>query len=147
MGPHAKAAGECGEVDGRIYEIHPDKALSAVEQLQPLLDDAVATIVEHDEDHRQLLVSGSPQRLDRVHGTAVAEQGDDLALRLGELNADRCGNGPADTAADITEIGVAIAQMHKGREARPGGQGVVDDMASCGSRSVIVTISHSGSIG
>ena len=38
MGPHAKAAGECGEVDGRIYEIHPDKALSAVEQLQPLLD-------------------------------------------------------------------------------------------------------------
>jgi hypothetical protein len=27
-----------------------------VEQLQPLLDDAVASIVEHDEDHRQLLV-------------------------------------------------------------------------------------------
>ena len=42
MGPHAKAAGEGGEVDGRIYEIRPDKALSAVEQLQPLLDDAVA---------------------------------------------------------------------------------------------------------
>src|SRR4029077_14432486 len=82
-GPHAKAAGECGEVDGRIYEIHPDKALSAVEQLQPLLDDAVASIVEHDEDHRQLLVSGGPQRLDRVHGAAVAEQGDHLALRLG----------------------------------------------------------------
>src|SRR6516162_3351971 len=73
MGPHAKAAGEGGEVDGRIYEIHPDKALGAVEQLQPLLDDAVASIVEHDEDHRQLLVSGGPQRLDRVHGAAVAE--------------------------------------------------------------------------
>jgi len=37
-------------------------------KFQPLLDDAVASIVEHDEDHRQLLPSGGPQRLDGEMG-------------------------------------------------------------------------------
>ena len=98
-----------------------------MEQLQPLLDDAVAAIVEDDEGHRQFLVSRGPQRLDRIHGAAVSKQGDDLALRLRELDAHRGGNAPADTAADIAEIRVAIAQMHEGWETRCRRQSLIDD--------------------
>jgi len=43
---HTKRASQRGKLDGRVNKIHADEAIGAVEQLQPLLDDPIAAIVE-----------------------------------------------------------------------------------------------------
>ena len=66
---------------------------------QALLDDAVAAVVRHDVGDRQPLVRGGPQALDAVHRAAVAHHRRDRPPGQRHADADRAGNGEAQTAA------------------------------------------------
>ena len=127
LGGEAEAFGDLGDVHRRIVEVHADRRVVAVEQLQAVLEDLVALVVGDHEDHRQLLVGGTPQRRDRVHGAAVADHGHDAALGLGDLDADGRGDAPADAAAHIAEEAVAVAEGEVVRQGHRAGQAFLDD--------------------
>ena len=105
----------------------PMKCVVAVERLQALLEDAVAAVVGDHEGDRQLLVGRRPQRLDRVHGAAVAEQQHTGAAPGPARTPTAAGDAPADAAADIAEEAVAVAEGERSVRWRPAGQALVDD--------------------
>src|SRR5471030_1346201 len=54
-GGEAEALGDLGDVHWRVVEVHADRRVVAVEQLQAILEDLVTLVVGDHEDHRQLL--------------------------------------------------------------------------------------------
>ena len=76
---------------------------------QPLLDDPITAIVGDDKGDWQFQVRRRPQCLNAVHGAAIAKHGHHTAVRVGDLAAQGCRDTPADPAAGIAEIAVAIA--------------------------------------
>ena len=98
-----------GEVDLGIGEVHADEVVVAVEGLEALLDDAIAAVVGDHVGDRQLEVRRRPQRLDGVHGAAVARVAAHLTRRLRERDADRGRHAPADAAGRQRVEAVAVA--------------------------------------
>src|ERR1700730_2599006 len=100
---HAHRLGEADIVEAWVDQIHGDVLVvlgrEALERKRPLLEDAVGRVVEDDVDDGDRVMRGGPERLDRVHGAAVTDQCDDGAAGLGELDAQRRRQPPADAAA------------------------------------------------
>ena len=118
-----------------------------MEGLEALLEDAIAAVVGDHVGDRQLLVGGAPQRLDRVHGAAVAGVAQDRARRLGQRHADGGRQAPADAAGGKAVEAVAVAIGDEIVDVAPGGQAFVDDHRSGVSALEICRVRQSGSIG
>ena len=74
---------------------------------------AVAGIVDHHHRQRQLALRGGPQRLDRIHRRAVADQADRPDLRTAERHADRRRQPVAEAAAGHGDKTVLAAHRKK----------------------------------
>ena len=76
-----------GEVDRRVGEVHRHELVHlrgvALQRVGALLQDPVRAVVQDHEGHRDLVVRGAPQRLDRVHRRAVAADADQRPVRPG----------------------------------------------------------------
>ena len=81
-----------------------------------VLEDAVFAVRQDHEHDCELVVSGGPQRLDRVHRGAVAGDRDDRTVRHRDLDADRAGQPLADAAAATAEIIAKTAIVERARE-------------------------------
>src|SRR6185503_3715102 len=127
LGGHAHRLGKAGEVHLWVREVHADEMVAAVEGLEALLDDAIAAVVGDYVGDGQLQVRRCPERLDRVHGAAVARETAHLTRGLRQRNADRGGERPADTARRQSVIAVAITVGHEVGQIAPGGQPLVDE--------------------
>ena len=68
-----------------------------------------------------------PQRLRDVAGRAVADDRDDLAIRLRQLNAGRRGDPPPEAAALEEEVRVRVALPQSGAHGGRRGHRLVDD--------------------
>ncbi len=105
-----------------------------MESEQALLDDAVAAIVDDDEVERQLVVGRGPQRLDRIHRRAVAGIAHHRARRIGEADADRGRQAPADAAGSQRVITVAVAMRPQADDLARRGEALIDQDRIVGHR-------------
>src|SRR5215813_2191534 len=113
---HALGLGEADVVEARVDEVHGHVLVvlggEALEGEGALLEDAIGGVVEDDPHHGDRIVRGRPEGLDRVHGAAVADEGDHGPRGLGELDPEGGGESPADAAPSQAEeaLGIARAQ-------------------------------------
>ena len=121
------------EVDRRSDDLHADEAagdgVGVAEAFGDVLQDAVTTVVEHEEDDLRPIMGGAPQGLRRVHRPAVAdERGDEPGA--GQRRADRRGHVAAEHAAAREEIAAGpghqqLLHLAEGRRGIVGDQRVV----------------------
>ena len=74
---------------------NPGQAPSPTAPAGEAVHDRVPPVGEHDQQHADVVARRAPQRLDRVHGRAVAEHGDDGPVGQPHAQSDRPGQPEA----------------------------------------------------
>ena len=117
------------KVDRRIDDVHADEPASlrigVAQRLGDVLQDAIAAVVEDDEDRSRLVMRGAPQSLRRIHGPAVADERGDPAIGR-KRRADRRRHAAAEHAAASEEIAARLG-CHEILDAAEGRGGIVGD--------------------
>src|SRR3990172_2262855 len=108
----AEGGGDAGEVQRRVGEVHGDE-LAAGRPLAEVfehveLEDAVGVVVGDDPGDGHAVVGGGPERLDRVEGGAVADDGEDGPGRPSQLDAGGGGQAGAEAAAGRAVVGARL---------------------------------------
>ena len=117
------------KVDRRIGDVHADEPaglrVGVAERLGDVLQDAIAAIVEDDEDRPRLVMRSAPQSLRRIHRPAIADERGDPALRC-QRGADGGGHAAAEHAAAGEEVAARFGR-HEILDAAEGRGGIVGD--------------------
>jgi len=125
-------AGEGREVGGRPIDLHPD--VGPLQWGGPLPGEpllvlpvvVVGTVVEHDDQQRQPVIGGDPQRARVEHQVSVRLQVDDqaagTAMREGDAEGDADLGGGAERGTGMPVGSVEIPQPWRPSGCGPGGQ-------------------------
>src|SRR5579872_3142833 len=90
----AKALSDLGEISGKrsavsLAEVRRQDAVGPKLRDLQILDAFPTEVVEHDDDHRDVVLGCHRQLLNGLEKTAVTDQGDDLPVWRRKLCADR----------------------------------------------------------
>ena len=99
--------------------------VGVAERLGDVLQDAIAAIVEDDEDGPRLVMRSAPQSLWRIHRPAIADERGDPALRC-QRGANGGGHAAAEHAAAGEEVAARFGR-HEILDAAEGRGGIVGD--------------------
>src|SRR5579884_3265466 len=132
FGPPARRAGEAGEVWRRSKQIRADMGAADIRAAGARHDDlmvpvvVIGAVVVHDDEQRDLVFRGDPQRAGVVHQVAVGLQIDDqpAGALMGERNTERSADlrSGAELAPGVAVRAIEVPQLARPLVQCPGGE-------------------------